>query len=217
NGGVTKDAITSARIVRPSGTSVRATTQPIGAATAQQIAEDDTATMRVVISGSRKSGSENRRSKFSKVKAPPRSLKPKTSSHDTGSTMSTQSSAAEPQRIGRDRSRIGRRAARPATAMLTAALPRRGAASHFEDACVARFDLVALFLDGDRIVFHLLDLGERLAPGLFLDLRMDRAQAAEIDVDLLRLGREHVALEEARGVGIGRRLQDRVGADDQRA
>ena len=37
NGGVTNDAVTSARTVRRSGMSVRATSQPIGAATAQQI------------------------------------------------------------------------------------------------------------------------------------------------------------------------------------
>ena len=38
NGGVTKEAVTSARTVRRSGMSVRATSQPIGAATRQQIA-----------------------------------------------------------------------------------------------------------------------------------------------------------------------------------
>ena len=37
NGGVTNEAVTSARTVRRSGMSVRATSQPIGAATAQQI------------------------------------------------------------------------------------------------------------------------------------------------------------------------------------
>jgi len=36
-GGVTKDAVTSARHVRRSGMSVRATSHPMGAATAQQI------------------------------------------------------------------------------------------------------------------------------------------------------------------------------------
>jgi hypothetical protein len=36
--------------------SVRATSQPMGAATAQQMKADDVAMMKVVISGSRKSG-----------------------------------------------------------------------------------------------------------------------------------------------------------------
>ena len=43
NGGVTNEAVTSARTVRRSGMSVRATSQPIGAATAQQISADKVA------------------------------------------------------------------------------------------------------------------------------------------------------------------------------
>src|SRR5690349_5920285 len=66
-GGVTKDAVTSARMVRLKGRSVRATSQPIGAATAQQTAEEHTATMNVVISGSMKAGSLNNRRKLSSV------------------------------------------------------------------------------------------------------------------------------------------------------
>src|SRR6185369_2161237 len=196
NGGVTNEAVTSARIVRPSGTSVRATSQPIGAAMAQHSADDDTAMMSVVTMGSRKLGSVAKRRKFSNVKAPAGLLKPKTSSHDTGSTMSAHKSAAQPQRIGREASRNGRRTNGSAAATLTAALRRARpcAASDFEDAGVVRLDLVALFFDRDRIVLHLLDLGEWPAPRLFLDSRMDRAQAADVDVDLLPFGREHVAL-----------------------
>src|SRR5215470_15231835 len=67
NGGVTKDAVTSARTTPPCGMSVRATSQPIGAANAQQITLDDTARMSVVISGSTKAGSLNRVTKFSRV------------------------------------------------------------------------------------------------------------------------------------------------------
>ena len=50
NGGVTNEAVTSARTVRRSGMSVRATSQPIGAATAQQI--------RLVLSGEDERGDE---------------------------------------------------------------------------------------------------------------------------------------------------------------
>ena len=75
NGGVTKDAVTSARTVRRSGMSVRATSQPIGAATKQQIALAELAMMTVVISGSTKVGSLARRVKFSSVKAPVRSTR----------------------------------------------------------------------------------------------------------------------------------------------
>src|ERR1044071_3236862 len=52
NGGVTNEAVTSARITPLKGRSVRATSHPIGAATAQQIVADDVARMNVVISGS---------------------------------------------------------------------------------------------------------------------------------------------------------------------
>ena len=52
NGGVTNDAVTRMRIVRRSGMSVRATSQPIGAATAQQINAASVASAKVVSSGS---------------------------------------------------------------------------------------------------------------------------------------------------------------------
>ena len=46
---MTNEAVTSARIVRRSGMSVRATSQPIGAATAQQMIADEVARITVVI------------------------------------------------------------------------------------------------------------------------------------------------------------------------
>src|SRR5215216_7955838 len=67
NGGVTNEAVTSARIVLVSGKSVRATSQPIGAAIAQQITLDETAMVIVVMSGSTKSGSVNSAWKCSRV------------------------------------------------------------------------------------------------------------------------------------------------------
>ena len=54
NGGVTNEAVTSARTVRRSGMSVRATSQPIGAATTQQMMLELVARISVVISGSTK-------------------------------------------------------------------------------------------------------------------------------------------------------------------
>src|SRR6184192_1277284 len=57
NGGVTNEAVTSARTVRPSGMSVRATSQPMGAATAQQMMLELVARISVVINGPTKTGS----------------------------------------------------------------------------------------------------------------------------------------------------------------
>ena len=75
NGGVTNEAVTSARTVRRSGMSVRATSQPIGAATTQQIRLELVARISVVISGSTKAGSVNSVRKLASVKAPVRSMK----------------------------------------------------------------------------------------------------------------------------------------------
>ena len=75
NGGVTKDAVTSARTVRRSGMSVRATSQPMGAAKAQQMMLELVARISVVFSGSTKTGSVTRVLKLSSVKAPERSTR----------------------------------------------------------------------------------------------------------------------------------------------
>src|SRR5690242_6494187 len=61
NGGVTNEAVTNARIMPLKGRSVRATSQPIGAATAQQIIADEVARTKVVISGSMNEDSVNSR------------------------------------------------------------------------------------------------------------------------------------------------------------
>jgi hypothetical protein len=45
---------------------------------------------------------------------------------------------------------------------------------------------------------------------------MQRTQTAEVGGELLRLGRKAEALEQPRGVGIGRVLEDRIGTDDER-
>ena len=70
NGGVTNEAVTSVRTVRRSGMSVRATSQPIGAATAQQIRLVQSARMKVVTNGSSSVGSLTSVTKFDSVKAP---------------------------------------------------------------------------------------------------------------------------------------------------
>ena len=70
NGGVTNDAVTSSRTVRRNGMSVRATSQPIGAATAQQIRLTEVASVNVVISGSSNVGSLISVAKFPSVNAP---------------------------------------------------------------------------------------------------------------------------------------------------
>ena len=44
-----------------------------------------------------------------------------------------------------------------------------------------------IFSTAGGVVLHQLDLAERLAAGLLLDLRMHRAQAADIDDELLAL------------------------------
>ncbi len=75
NGGVTNEAVTSVRTVRRSGMSVRATSQPIGAATRQQMMLDEVAMITVVTSGSRKTGLVTSSVKFDSVKAPLRSTK----------------------------------------------------------------------------------------------------------------------------------------------
>src|SRR5262244_2357664 len=74
-GGVTNEAVTNARTVRRSGMSVRATSQPIGAAKAQQITLELVARITVVVRGSTNTGSVTRVLKLSSVKAPPRSTR----------------------------------------------------------------------------------------------------------------------------------------------
>ena len=59
-------------------------------------------------------------------------------------------------------------------------------ASHPEQLAVARLDLLARLLHAGRIVLHLLDLGERPSSRLLLGQRMDRAQPADVDDELLR-------------------------------
>src|SRR4051812_7012533 len=62
--------------------------------------------------------------------------------------------------------------------------------SDAEDLCIARLDRIALSFDRRGVVFHRLDVPERLAAWLLLRLGMRRAQAADVDDQLLRLAAE---------------------------
>ena len=103
-GGVTSVAIISVRTVRRSGMSVRATNQPIGAATAQQIRATETEMISVVSRGSRKLSSVNSVTKLSSVKSPCLSIRLEATSQPMGSTISTVSSATVAKRTGREMS-----------------------------------------------------------------------------------------------------------------
>src|SRR5438552_17352053 len=94
NGGVTNEAVTSARMVCRPGISVRDTSQPIGAATRQQITAEVVAMIAVVSSGSRKAGSVNSVTKFCSVGCRALAVNANTASHDIGSTISTIMKAA---------------------------------------------------------------------------------------------------------------------------
>src|SRR6476620_5438303 len=79
---------------------------------------------------------------------------------------------------------------------------RRGWTSHTEDLRIARFHLVAGLLHGAGVILHHLDVLERHAARLVLLVRMERACAADIDDQLLRLKREAEALEQTRGIRV---------------
>src|SRR3954464_8162076 len=81
---------------------------------------------------------------------------------------------------------------------------RRPSRSNAEDFCVARLDGLAFLLYRRRVVLHGLDVLERLAPRLLARLRMHRAEAADIDDELLRLAAEAERLEQPCRVRIGR-------------
>ena len=72
---MTKEAVTSARMNCRPGMSVRDTSHPIGAATAQQITAELVAMIAVVSSGSMKSGLVNSVTKFHSVGWPALSVK----------------------------------------------------------------------------------------------------------------------------------------------
>src|ERR1700731_2797864 len=105
-------------------------------------------------------------------------------SQPSGRTMSTTRIAAKASRIGPDRSRRRRRTTGCSTAATVTV-------SDLEVSGVLRLDLLALGLDGHRIVAHQLDLAQRPTARILLDQGMHRAQAADVDDELLGLHREH--------------------------
>src|SRR3954452_8874743 len=100
NGGVTNEAVTSARMNCRPGMSVRDTSHPMGAATTQQKVADVAAMIAVVHSGSRKSGSGKSFTKFCSVKCRSRAVRLYTPSHDSGSTISSTRNAANSHSTG---------------------------------------------------------------------------------------------------------------------
>src|SRR5882757_11513582 len=88
--------------------------------------------------------------------------------------------------------------------------------SYVEYLGVTRLDGLALFFDRGGVIFHGLDILQRLAAGLVLRIGVHRAQASDIDDELLRLATEAERLKQLGGVWIGRVLEDAVRADDQR-
>src|SRR5262249_25134144 len=105
NGGVTKEAVTRARMVCRPGMSVRDTSQLIGAATTQQVKAELTAMITVVTSGSIKSGSEKMVTKFCSVRCRVLSVTLKTISQDSGSAISATRIIANSHSTGLVRSR----------------------------------------------------------------------------------------------------------------
>src|SRR4051794_29780046 len=93
-------------VCRP-GMSVRDTSQPIGAATRQQIMAELLAIIAVVSNGSRKSGLLNNLTKFCSVGWRALSVKANSASHDSGSTISTIMTAANSHSTGRVQSMRG--------------------------------------------------------------------------------------------------------------
>src|SRR5665213_3109454 len=108
NGGVTNEAVTSERMNCRPGMSVRDTSQPIGAATAQQMMAEVVAMIAVVSRGSMKSGLVNSVTKFISVTWLALSVKAYTASHDSGSTTSTISPNANSPSTGLVQSNLPR-------------------------------------------------------------------------------------------------------------
>src|SRR5712675_774721 len=126
NGGVTNEAVTSARMVCRPGMSVRDTSQPIGAATRQQITADVVAMIAVVSNGSRKSGFVNRVTKFCSVGCRALSVKANSASHDIGSAIRTIMTTANSHSTGLVQSMRGLEVSMPAVMVILSLLRHDG-------------------------------------------------------------------------------------------
>src|SRR5712671_2591381 len=89
-------------------------------------------------------------------------------------------------------------------------------ASNLEQLGITHPDLFAVLLDACGIVLQRLDVLERPVARLLFGLRMHRAQATDIDDELLALRGETIALEQPRRVRIRRILEYAVRPNDQR-
>src|SRR5262249_51370154 len=107
-----KEAVTRMRTVRLRGRSVRATSQPIGAARRQHTRLTLAAMMRVVSSGSRNAGSVKRVLKLASVKERPRSVKAKTMIQPIGSVTSRHRTSANAAITAAERSMRAGKASR---------------------------------------------------------------------------------------------------------
>src|SRR5690606_15413814 len=145
-------------------------------------------------------------------------------SHETGSTTSTHSTAAAAIITGCDRSKAMRRPSpRTGSAMLMrtacAASPHEGGearsceirrSSHLEDRRVPLLDLLSVLLDALRVFLHKLDLVERAHARLLHRLLVRGVLARHVDQHLLAFARVHPVLKQPRGVRVGTALEDRA-------
>src|SRR5665213_462942 len=76
--------------------------------------------------------------------------------------------------------------------------------SHLEELDVARLDVFALRQHRGGIGLEQFQPRQWRMTGLFLDRRMERAKPVIVDQQLLAFGAEEEALEQPRGIGIGR-------------
>src|ERR1700689_258621 len=88
--------------------------------------------------------------------------------------------------------------------------------SDAEDAGVALPDGTALLLHGRGIILQGLDVLQRSPALLFLGLRMQRTQSADVDNELLGFAAETERLKKFCRVGVRRAFENAVGADDHR-
>ena len=217
------------RIVPVSGMSVRATSQPIGAATAQQIRPTETAMISVVSSGSTKLSSVSRVTKFSSVKRPSLSIRlrrdqPRHRQDDQDSEQRRSDRAEGAGRVDQGLMRGG-----------SPPLPRaRGCAGVAHDApChrvtawrkvgedraaphtlkilrVPRLDVVGLFLDLGGVLLQRLDVRQRRTSLLRLDAAMRRIlRRSPRRCNCLPLARHAPGVQQPRRIRVGRGLGDR--------
>src|SRR3954471_14898251 len=97
----------------------------------------------------------------------------------------------------------------------SSSVPSAMSVSHSEYLRVPRLDLVSALFDTRRIVLERFDFLERFAAGLLLDQRMHGMGARKVDQQLLGFTGVQPVLEQARRVGIRRRLEQRARARDQ--